>query len=110
MSTQDKMDQLAAKMNENPEHIQDLERRYHFDLKQDGLYGIIFGNGKVEIENNPIPREADCTLKMSEKNFVKLLDGEWNPTTAYMTGQLKVQGEITHALKLYNILKTYQNE
>ncbi|GAJ99470.1 SCP2 sterol-binding domain-containing protein [Geomicrobium sp. JCM 19055] len=108
MATEEKIQQLANQMNENPKHIEDLERRYHFELKTEGLYGIVFKDGVVEVESNPVPGEADCVLKMSDKNFHKLLDGEWNPTTAYMTGQLKVEGEISHALKLYHTLKQYQ--
>lgn len=44
---------------------------------------------------------------MSETNLHKLLEGDWNPTVAYMTGQLKIDGEIKHALKLHEIVKHY---
>ncbi|GAK02760.1 hypothetical protein JCM19037_1016 [Geomicrobium sp. JCM 19037] len=109
MSTEEKIQKLADQMNNNPEHIQHLERTYHFELKTEGLHGIAFTGRSVQVQSNPVPGEADCVLKMSDKNFEKLLDGDWNPTTAYMTGQLKIDGEISHALKLHHVVKQYQS-
>lgn len=41
------------------------------------------------------------------KEFQKLLQGDLNSTTAFMTGRLKVKGNIGLALKLESILKKY---
>jgi len=44
---------------------------------------------------------------MSEEVFHKFLNGKINGAMAYMTGKLKIQGEIGKALKLENLLKAY---
>ena len=48
--------------------------------------------------------KANCTVTMQDENFVKLVTGKLNPQLAFMTGKLKVAGNMGLALKLSNIL------
>jgi putative sterol carrier protein len=47
--------------------------------------------------------DADCTFSASEENFQKIVAGEQNPTTAYMTGKLKIKGDMGAAMKLQKL-------
>ena len=47
--------------------------------------------------------DADCTFATSEESFEKIVAGEQNPTTAYMTGKLKIKGDMGAAMKLQKI-------
>ncbi len=47
--------------------------------------------------------EADCTISASEETLVKIANGDANPTTAYMTGKLKISGDMGAALKLQKL-------
>ncbi|MEI4473304.1 SCP2 sterol-binding domain-containing protein [Frigidibacter sp. MR17.24] len=44
--------------------------------------------------------EADVTLIASAETFVGMLKGEVNPMSAYMTGKLKVEGDMSQAMSL----------
>lgn len=48
--------------------------------------------------------EADVTLTATSEVFEALLTGELNPTSAFMTGKLSVDGSMGQALKLTSIL------
>src|SRR6516225_5241991 len=48
--------------------------------------------------------EADTTLRLSEENFRKFLAGSLDPTLAYMTGKLKVEGKLGVAMKINAML------
>ena len=48
--------------------------------------------------------EADCTMTASAETFQGMLDGEINPTNAFMSGRLKVDGDMGLAMKLGSIL------
>lgn len=48
--------------------------------------------------------DADVTLSASADTFKAILDGETNPTSAFMTGKLKVDGNMGMAMKLASAL------
>ena len=43
------------------------------------------------------------TFSSSEESFEKIVSGEQNPTTAYMTGKLKIKGDMGAAMKLQKL-------
>jgi putative sterol carrier protein len=64
--------------------------------------GIIFWDGTEHppaIDNDD-KGDATTTIKISPDNLVKLMNGGLDPTLAYMTGKLKVEGSMGVALKL----------
>ena len=48
--------------------------------------------------------EADVTLTAEADVFRSILDGEMNPTMAFMTGKLAVDGNMGMAMKLGSVL------
>ena len=45
----------------------------------------------------------DATISASEETFEKIRNGEQNPTSAYMTGKLKIKGDMGAAMKLQKL-------
>ncbi len=64
--------------------------------------GIIFwdGTGDTPEIGNEDRDGADTTITMTAENLQKLMQGLLDPTLAYMTGKLKVEGKMGVALKL----------
>jgi len=48
--------------------------------------------------------DAEVTLTATTDVFKAILDGEMNPTTAFMTGKLTVDGDMGQAMKLSGVL------
>jgi len=72
-------------------------------LLEDGLDGgIIFWDGTEHPPaiDNEDKADATTTIKISPENLKKLMEGALDPTLAYMTGKLKVEGSMGVALKL----------
>ncbi|PSL43588.1 SCP-2 sterol transfer family protein [Salsuginibacillus halophilus] len=109
MTLQAKFKELESKMNASPEEIEGVNKVYQFNIKgeDESVYQVIFADGQATFEAGT-PHEPQCTLKMKENDLIKLIEGNLNPTTAFMTGKLKVEGDMGQALKLQNILKAYQ--
>lgn len=73
-----------------------------FDLGTDGVVVI---DGKSEpntVDNND--READCTITVARENLVALMSGELNAMNAFMTGKIKVAGDMGVAMKLQKVM------
>lgn len=74
----------------------------------DGIAKIeIEGEGSIMIDETGArvgDEDAECTLSASADTFEGMLTGDVNPTTAFMSGQLKVDGSMGLAMKLGAVL------
>lgn len=108
MTVRAELDELIAKMNANPEHIKDeKDRVFQINLEESGILQIVLSAGQVSVVDGAV-HEPQVTLKTSDKNFSKLLKDDLNTTMAFMTGGLKVDGNLGLAMKLQEIVKKYQ--
>lgn len=68
---------------------------------------VITGEGAVMLDADGVragDEEADVTLTADVETFRAILDGRLNPTTAFMTGRLAVDGNMGTAMKLGSVL------
>jgi putative sterol carrier protein len=75
--------------------------RYVFDVEGVGQWTVAVDDGAVSVSEGT--GEADCTITASEKTLTKIVNGESNPTTAFMMGKLKIDGDMGAALKLQKL-------
>ena len=47
---------------------------------------------------------ADCTITISMDDFKDLIAGELNPTAAFMTGKIKVDGDLNSVMKFQSLV------
>jgi putative sterol carrier protein len=67
----------------------------------------IEGEGTVMMDENGAragDEEADVTLSADAETFQSILEGDTNPTSAFMTGKLKIDGDMGMAMKLAAVL------
>jgi putative sterol carrier protein len=48
--------------------------------------------------------EADCTISASAETFRALFEGSLNPTAAFMTGKLRIAGDMGVAMRMASLL------
>lgn len=77
----------------------------------DGFEGaakfVIQGEGSVMIDADGVRAgdgDADVTLSADAETFSALLEGELDPTSAYMSGSLAIDGDMGVAMRLGAIL------
>lgn len=97
---------FVERVNGDPAGIEGVEAVYQFDLRGDN-YQIEIGDNKVTFHEGA-PKESVCTLSLSEKNLMRLLKGDLNPTSAFMTGRLKIKGNMSMAMRLQSIVEKYK--
>ena len=78
-----------------------MNNSYVFDIEGAGAWTVSVSDGSVSVEEGVA--DGDCTISASEENFMKMVRGEQNPTTAYMTGKLKIKGDMGAAMKLQKL-------
>lgn len=63
--------------------------------------GVLYIDGKSKpntVHNDDAA--ADCTVKVSLEDFGKLIARKLDPTTAFMMGKIKIEGDMGIAMKL----------
>lgn len=96
------LDELTNKIKDKVGTNSGLDATVKFDL---GDAGVIFVDGKSTpnaVSNED--KDADCTITMTLENFLKLIAGDLDPTTAYMFGKLKIAGSMGVAMKLSKVI------
>ena len=74
---------------------------YRFDIDGSGSWLVDVDDGKVTVTEDG--GDADCTISTSSETFLRIANGEQNPTAAYMSGKLKVKGDMGQAMKLQKL-------
>ena len=80
-----------------------MHNTYLFDVEGAGTWLVTVADGSVAVAEGQEGGDADCTISATEENFMKIVRGEQNPTTAYMTGKLKIKGDMGAAMKLQKL-------
>jgi putative sterol carrier protein len=78
-----------------------MKNSYLFDIAGAGKWKVDVDDGKVTVAEGG--EDADAIITTSEETFTKMVNGEQNPTSAYMTGKLKVKGDMGAAMKLQKL-------
>ncbi|TMM13807.1 MAG: SCP2 sterol-binding domain-containing protein [Actinobacteria bacterium] len=78
-----------------------MTNSYAFDIEGAGQWTVDVDNGTVTVSEGT--GDADVTIATSQETFEKIIAGEQNPTSAYMTGKLKVKGDMGAAMKLQKL-------
>jgi putative sterol carrier protein len=75
-----------------------LDATLKFDCGADGIIYIDGHATPNRVDNED--RASDCTVTISRENLAALLAGTLSPMTGFMTGKIKVSGDMAVAMKL----------
>jgi putative sterol carrier protein len=78
-----------------------MNNSYLFDIDGEGQWVVAVSDGKLTVTEGT--GDADATISTSGETFDKIASGDQNPTTAYMTGKLKIKGDMGAAMKLQKL-------
>ena len=85
----------------DPAKAAGMTASYLFEIDGAGTWTVNVDDGKVSVGENG--SDADCTISTSSETFMKIANREQNPTAAYMSGKLKVKGDMGQAMKLQKL-------
>ena len=85
----------------DPSKTAGVNKSYIFDIDGAGVWKVDVTDAGVEVTEGGT--DADVTIRASEDTFRAIAEGKQNPTTAYMTGKLKIDGDMGAAMKLQKL-------
>ena len=93
MGVQDIAEKIRARVESGG-----FDRSVKFDTGADGV--ILIDGATISTTDAP----TDCTVKISLDDLDSLIAGDLNPTMAFMSGKIKVEGDMTVAMALSQLL------
>ncbi len=91
------MDAIAEKMGKSADGS-GFSRSVKFDCGDDGV--VVIDGESVSTED----KEAECTISLSKEDLEAMIAGELDPTAAFMQGKLKIDGDMSVAMALSQII------
>jgi putative sterol carrier protein len=95
-SARDFFESLEGRLD--PSKTAGMTHSYVFEIDGAGTWKVEVDDGTVSVSEGE--GDADATISASEDTFQQIASGDLNATTAYMTGKLKVRGDMGAAMKL----------
>ena len=89
--------EIADKMKSRVESS-GFDRSVKFDMGSDGV--IVIDGSTISTTDS----DADCTIKLALDDLESMISGELNPTMAFMTGKIKIEGDMSVAMALNQFL------
>jgi putative sterol carrier protein len=85
----------------DPSKTAGMTNSYVFEIDGAGSWKVDVDDGKITVSEGG--GDADAVISSSKDTFEKIMAGEQNPTSAYMTGKLKIKGDMGAAMKLQKL-------
>ena len=95
-------------MDQLPPELRELRARFRFDLDDGRSFMLTLDQGRLSLEEGA--GEANCVLTCSMEQFIRALSGRWNLITAFMRGDIHLQGDLEKAKRLYRYLRIARTE
>ena len=95
--------ELVAKMQEGQAWIPG--KRVKLDFGSEGVV-LLDGAGQQVTEDNG---DADTTIKVAWDDWQQMASGQLDGMTAFMTGKLKIEGDMSNAMQLQGVLAKLKN-
>ena len=97
MSVNNHFEQMLSRFN--PAAAADLDAVFQYQIEDAGAYHLIIKEGQCVLESGE-HGSPTVSLTLSEETFAEILSGETDGMQAFMSGQLKADGDLMLATRL----------
>ena len=96
---------IPAKLLAKPDVVGKIAAVYQFNIAGPGggTWSVDCTQPGGKVQAGPVGN-AKCTVSATEQNFLDIVNGKLNAQMAFMSGKLKIQGDMGLAMKLQQIL------
>lgn len=88
----------------NAEQAQGVDMTIQFNLSGDegGDYVLHVADGEANVVEESMD-DATATIKMDATDYKQMVTGQLDPMTAFMTGKVKVEGDLGAVMKMQSL-------
>lgn len=102
-SVQEIFTELPKRFDPEAWGSQDAKLAFTVSGDQGGQWVADIQNRELDVREGPA-ENADMTLIATDEDLIAMVNGDLNPVTAFMQGKVKIQGDMSLAMKLQKLL------
>ena len=95
-------DELGEKIDATKTAGMNCVYQFNIEGENGGQWMVKLNDGSVEVGEG-VDESANITLTATDENWLAIVTGQVNGQTAFLTGKLKIQGDMSLAMKLQSI-------
>jgi putative sterol carrier protein len=96
---------IQGKLQADPSKVANMNSVYQFNVTgDDGGEWTVDLTGEIAAVAAGAHDAANCTVTIADQDLVAIIAGSLNPQMAFMTGKVKISGDMGLAMKLGKIL------
>ena len=106
VSPQQVFDELRLRIESRPELKQEVDGIFQFDIT-----GEAGGSWTIDLKNDAggvssgVSEAAECVITVADQDFRDIMQRQLDPMTAFMTGRIRVAGDVGLATKLQALFR-----
>lgn len=98
------LEKISKNLNAKADKVKTINAVYEFNITDENKVYSIDLTKASDFVSEGSTGNAKCTITIKGEDLAALVDKKLNPQMAFMTGKLKIKGDMGLALKLGNIL------
>jgi putative sterol carrier protein len=97
---------VASKLSRaTPADLQDWNDTYVFSVEGGEIVALEIHDGVVTNSDSVAGVKPDCVFRFTEEELTRFLDGKSNLQSAWMRGDIEIEGDFPAAYRLYSFLR-----
>jgi putative sterol carrier protein len=101
--------EMGNEVEELQEEVEDWDRRVNFELAGTNPHWLVIEDGQFSTGEGSL-ENADLVLKLDAFNAAQIFAGDMDAKAAYMSGALKVEGDLPDAVKMQTLIEIVGEE
>ena len=106
------LDEIFKRMGEHvePSQIEGIDAVVHFKITDapgggEDTYEVVIRDGSVKVSDEPSTDQPKTTISAAPVPFLKLVTGQQSGPVMFMTGKLKLEGDVMFASRLTSFFR-----
>jgi putative sterol carrier protein len=106
------LDEIFKRMGEHvePSQVEGVDAVVHFKITDApgggaDTYEVVIREGRVQVSDEPTVESPRVTITMAPVPFLKLVTGRQSGPVMFMTGKLKLEGDVMFASRLTSFFR-----